>query len=269
MNAVVVLTRGYTKLEQYSTLIRRNLHISQYLNDKTTKVIIFHEDNIIKEHQEHIKRCTPDLNIVFVCILEHAFNPDKINVQIYAPTMRFSLGYRHMCSFWFVDFWKYVEEYNSVIRIDEDCLIDFSIDHLFTIVKSKTAVFGSWNIDQEYVTLGLNEFTMKFLYENELHNKLSPRMPSGPYTNVVGFNLDKLRQNEQLIQYIECIGQSNCIYTYRWGDLALWGEALTYFCHPTEYVKLDGIKYYHGSHHQYIGNESKIRAIKMPMPNLR
>jgi len=269
MNAVTVLTRGYKEVQQYDLLVKRNLSISRNLKDKTTPILIFHEGNIIEEHQQHIHMCTPELNIQFVSVNEHAFKKEKEDVKIYAPTVQFPLGYRHMCSFWFVDFWKYVEEYDNILRIDEDCTIDFSIDLLFMIINERSCVFGAWEMDQEFVTEGLNEFTMDFLHQNELTTRMRPKLPSGPYTNVTGFNMKRLRENELLLKYIDDVEKSDYIYTFRWGDLALWGEALVYFFHPKEYEQLRGICYYHGSHNTYIGTLPHTSNSKMGMPNVR
>ena len=82
----------------------------------------------------------------------------------------------------------------------------------------------------------------------------SKKSPSGPYTNIIGFNLKKLRENVILQKYIEQVKYSNCIYIYRWGDLPLWGEVLHYLYEKKDYIKSNLIKYYHKSHNKYINN---------------
>jgi len=250
--AIVVLTRGYKDIANYDDLIKRNNSIVN-VNSTTTDFIIFHEGNINEAHQQYISGKSIHVNnIKFIDISEHAFNNDKNMIFFYPPTNSFSLSYRHMCSFWFVDFWKYVEEYDFIIRIDEDCIIQFSVDNLFTILNNEqiNCIFGKWSKEREFVTHKLNWFTRKFIstvFKNKVE-KIPPHNPSGPYTNVIGFNLKKLRQNKILQKYINAIKYSNAIYIYRWGDLPLWGEALYYFCDKNSYLKYNKIHYFHGSH---------------------
>ena len=257
--AVVVLTRGYQDVEKYKTLIRRNISIAKNLGVlKEMDIVIFHEGNILAQHQEYISKFTPTLNLIFKCIKEHAFKEEKKEIHMFEPTLAFGLNYRHMCSFWFVDFWKFVEEYDMILRIDEDCVIEFNVHELFNDLQNKTAIYGTWTRDQDFVTYGLNKFTQEFIKENNKtintnNNPIIPHNPSGPYTNVIGLNLARLRINTLAQKYIESVKITNYIYIFRWGDLPLWGELLFYFCHPNSYSKSNKIKYFHGSHNMYVG----------------
>ena len=268
--AIVVLTRGYTQIQKYNTLIQRNKHILKNL-DETNKSIdnlIFHEGNILEEHQLYISSFTPQLNLKFICIADKAFNPDKKNIQTYSPTNSFGLNYRHMCSFWFVDFWNYVEDYDMILRIDEDCIIDFNISQIFNNLTNSLTIYGMWTLDQEFVTHGLNKFTLNFLKANNIKTSVIFQQPSGPYTNVIGLNLQLLRKNEMLRRYIEKVKQHNYIYIFRWGDLPLWGEAFYYLCDKRLCLKSSKIKYFHGSHNFFVGgpnNNNNNNNNKMPM----
>ena len=253
--AVVILTRGYDNINKYNTLIQRNISIAINLRDKiNTPIIIFHEGNINSRDQQFISKKTPLLNILFVDvkIQNKAFKDEKSNIIFYPPTYDFKLGYRHMCSFWFVNFFDYVNDYDYILRIDEDCVINFNIDNIFLQLTRKTIVYGKWVGDDDFVTKGLNKFTLQFINKNKYNFKKNSRLPSGPYTNVIGFNMNNLRQNQIIQQYIQQIKFSNCIYIYRWGDLPLWGEVIYYFLNKDEYAELNQIKYYHGSHSVFI-----------------
>ena len=83
------------------------------------------------------------------------------------------------------------------------------------------------------------------------------RSVGGPYTNVVGFNLSKMRRNITLALYIKAIKESDHIYFYRWGDLPLWGEALSNFFTKDSIVQSSEIQYYHGSHNCLVNDASK------------
>ena len=261
---IAVLTRGYTNIQKYNILIKRNISIATNLNGLNIDILIFHEGNILENHQQYIMKFTPNLNIKFICIKEHAFKDDKKNIQLYEPTKSFGLNYRHMCSFWFVDFWKFVENYDLLLRIDEDCIIDFNIPSFFQLLYNNYAVYGLWTKDQEYVTHGLNAFTKEFLIENMfIKQPIISHAASGPYTNVFGLHLKLLRENSLIGKYVEKVKESNYIYIFRWGDLPLWGEVLYYLCNPKMYIKSKNIKYFHGSHNIYIENsKSKLAETK-------
>ena len=158
-----------------------------------------------------------------------------------------------MCSFWFVDFWNFVTNYEQVIRIDEDCIIDFRCEDIFNLLDENTvSVYGGELEDQEFVTVGLNEFTLNFLKTEKQIG--APRNPIGPYTNVIAFNLRELRNNSLLLNYIDRVRDSNRIYSHRWGDLPLWGEALHYFFPENSHYSSEMIQYYHGSHSVFVGS---------------
>jgi len=74
---IAVLTRGYSDINKYSMLISRNKHILQNLNNKSINMLFFHENNIIEEQQLYIKNQTPELNIIFINILNNSFKKEK------------------------------------------------------------------------------------------------------------------------------------------------------------------------------------------------
>ena len=249
-SCIAVLTRGYDDISNYSSLIKRNEHISQNLDDKTIDILIFHEGNITTEQQKYILEQTPTLNMNFVNISDNAFKPEKSNI-LFEAAPDFNLGYRHMCSFWFVDFWHYVKDYDFLLRIDEDCFINFNINNIFSQLHSYSIVSGKNQKDWAFVTDGLNNFTLNFIQNNSNNYRFKqyePKLPYGPYTNVVGMNLNKLSENKTLQKYIRMIDNSQMIYKRRWGDLPLWGEAIHYILGNDEYLIDTKIKYIHGSH---------------------
>jgi len=264
--AVAVLTRGYQNLQQYNTLIKRNISIANNLGSlQGIDILVFHEGNILEPHQKYISHFTPQLNLKFICINEHAFKDEKKEISFFEPTKAFGLNYRHMCSFWFVDFWNFVNDYDLILRVDEDCIIEFNIPELFYHLQNKTAIYGTWTRDHDFVTYRLNKFTEQFIKENmQISGPIIPHRPSGPYTNVFGLNLARLRINTLAQKYIEKVKSLNYIYIFRWGDLPLWGELLFYLCDPNNYMKYDKIKYFHGSHNFHVGGDpNKINFKRM------
>uniref|UniRef100_A0A6C0JJR3 Glycosyltransferase n=1 Tax=viral metagenome TaxID=1070528 RepID=A0A6C0JJR3_9ZZZZ len=257
MNCIAVLTRGYNNYNEYSMLIKRNKHIEIHLNNKSTDVLIFHEGNISNEHQIKISNETPLLNIKFINISGKAFKPEKSNIVFDANTRMFGLSYRHMCSFWFVDFWEFVKDYEYLLRIDEDCFIDCSIDDIFLkLVSGNLFVVGTYSHDEHFVTRGLNDFSIQFMNHysinvNGENYKFNRRDPSGPYTNLFGISL-KIRNNDLFRKYVKEVDISNKIYERRWGDLPLWGEVIDYIFGKDTLLIDKTIKYYHDSHHTQV-----------------
>lgn len=251
---IAVLTRGYNNIIDYNNLIKRNIHINNNLNDKSLDILIFHEDNIIKEHQIFIKNKTPNLKIKFVNILNIAFQTDKKNIII-EEGRTFGIGYRHMCSFWFVNFFNTVQNYDKLLRIDEDCFIDSNIDRIFEQLDKHIFVCGKTSIDKEFVTKGLNTFSLDFCKKHKdefSFFKNDAKSPGGPYTNLTGYSLDIIRKNEIFQKYRTDVDQSNMIYKRRWGDLPLWGEVI-YYIFGNDSLKIDNtIKYFHESHKTYV-----------------
>lgn len=254
------LTRGYANIHEYKTLIERNQAIQRNLADKTIPLLIFHEGNILEQHQKHIQQATPFLHLYFINIRTNnlAFRTEKES-EPYILNMRcFNMGYRHMCSFWFVDFWHFVQEYDALIRIDEDCQVNCSLDTMFaqmhnftSTAESPSIITGVYQEDDDMVCVGLNPFTLNFMSESRA--TLVPKRPSGgPYTNLMGMRLDKIRANPTVLKYIRAVDESSHIYHHRWGDLPLWGEVITYIL-GEHAMKVDPtIQYYHGSHYRHV-----------------
>ena len=244
-SCIVVLTRGYSSVLMYSNLIRRNKAIQENLTDKTTDILIFHEGNITIEHQTHIADETPDLRIMFVDVNNgHAFKSEKTSITFHPGTSMFGIGYRHMCSFWFVDFWYFVTGYDRILRIDEDCYIDFNIDAVLAKLDNYNFICGRWMEDVDFVVIDLNKTTLEFLP----HDTLGIKDPAGPYTNVFALNLQNIRTHQQLSEYIKIIEDSGNIYRNRWGDLPLWGEAIHYLFGMKSVLIDTNIRYLHESH---------------------
>jgi hypothetical protein len=106
------------------------------------------------------------------------------------------------------------------------------------------------------VTIGLNAFSLDFVEKHKsefIFKRTETKHPSsGPYTNVFGVSLEKIRNNDILKKYIDEIRRNEMIYKRRWGDLPLWGEVVHYI-YGDDSLKIDStIKYYHDSHHHQV-----------------
>lgn len=252
-NCIAVLTRGYKDMKSYNILIKRNKHISNNLNDKTIDNLIFHEGNICEEQQLYIKSQTPDLKIQFLDISSIAFLPEKKDIII-EKAHSVGLSYRHMCSFWFVNFFDAVTNYDKLLRIDEDCFIDSNIDAIFYLLDKSVFVCASFFKDHWSVTEGMNYFSLDFINRHRdsfRFKKTDKKSPEGPYTNVFGLSLKPIRDNTIFKNYKDDIDKSNMIYKRRWGDLPLWGEVIYYIFGDDAVIIDKNIRYFHGSHRIY------------------
>jgi hypothetical protein len=247
---IVVLTRGYINNNKYYKLIERNKCIEKQISSKKVDILIFHEGNISPSQQKYISTKTPSLPIKFIDIREKAFKKDKEEIKFDDDTQSFTLGYRHMCSFWFIDFLNFVEEYDYLIRIDEDCFVMFDPLSMIVSLKDYHFVSGIYDKDEPYVTKGLNEFTLSFIKKNDTYPflQMDSKQPGGPYTNLFGIALHAIRQNPILHNYQMEVSNSNFIYQYRWGDLPLWGEVIYYIFGDISLLLDENLIYFHESH---------------------
>jgi hypothetical protein len=258
--AIVVLTRGYPEIGGYDNLIARNLSIEKNFQGDAD-LLIFHEGNISSNHQEYIQNKTK-LRLIYIAI--QPFDPID-GVTFFPGTEGFGWGYRHMCAFWFYEFFNYVSTYEFIIRIDEDCFIMSSLDEMFTHLEQKVCVYSYWYPkDSDFCTIGLTEFVDKNIEKS--HDSNTKQRPSGPYTNLIGFNLNKLRSNDALFKFIEKVKYSKNIFIYRWGDLPLWGEVLRYLFDSQSYSSMPEFSYYHGSHKFFSASNPAIDAIETLRP---
>jgi hypothetical protein len=225
--AIVCLSKAYSDFDDYGELISRNISISKYIGTEYP-IIIFNEGNITLEHQNHIKKNTPELKFEFIDIQENWNN---------------QYPYSSMCRFFSYYVWEYCKKYDYIMRIDTDCEIIESNNIFSDLSKNSIyykTVLWPWNESHEMTnkTLpGFIESITGFDRTNFYHNF--------PYTNVylssVNFWLDK-----EVNDILKSICLSDFQLIYRWGDLPILGSLLNIFAKDkTQTLQL---KYRHKSH---------------------
>jgi hypothetical protein len=266
-NAIVVLTRGYENPIYYKNLIFRNKQIEEKITNKTNKsfdVLIFHEGNIIKEHQKLISDVTPKLKLNFIDVKKTtpktAFDnsKNKINMELCPPTLQsnsFPLGYKHMCHFWSIDFLDYLKDYKFIIRIDEDCFIkNFDLGILDEMEKNKI-LFVSPEFQQQddwFVIVGLEKLWNEFIEEKKITPFKSFQEVTCPYTNLMIVDIENIRNNDIINEFLKKIDSSHGIYSNRWGDLPIWGLILSTMVDSKYYSEIKSISYFHQSHNKNV-----------------
>ena len=123
--AIVALVRGYEDKNKYKDLFLRNESIYRHISSKLSEkidFILFHEGNISSSHQKYIQENSKD-KFTFVDVSQD-FNFDYELLNNLKDIERFNSGYRLMCRFNFYGIWKYLENYDYVMRVDEDVIIE-------------------------------------------------------------------------------------------------------------------------------------------------
>ena len=259
-HAFVVLTRGYNEDEQYNTLIERNKSIYEVFYNKLDDenkmqydIIIFHEGNINEQQQNYIQSKTPKLPLKFITV--QFYDNKSINNELCPPTNlsdSFSNGYKNMCYFWSKDFFKYLKDYNYIIRVDEDCIVEELDINTINNYKYNDIMFSSptyQDNDVDDVVVGMKKLFTNYLVEHNMEQKNALKMP---YTNFMIVNVSYFNNNETVMDVLQTIEKSNCIFSNRWGDLPIWGYILSYFIDKRHFVEDLNIKYFHGSHNAKI-----------------
>jgi hypothetical protein len=264
--ALAVLTKGYTDLESYETLINRNNYIHDNLLTKTSveyDMIIFHEGNITQEHIDHINKhskCSLEFRNVKECGNKQAFDDsrNKVNKELCPPTPlsdQFPLGYKHMCHFWSIGLFDYLSDYDYVLRIDEDCYVDRIDPHTFEEVIESNISFAVPLIcnvlDAPEVIVGLDTLLDEFMRSRGLEMPVPYSEVRAPNTNFMILNLKYFREHKLVQEFLKEVDNSHGIYSNRWGDAPIWGIIL-YILSGDDFYVLNDTGYLHGSHNHYV-----------------
>ena len=261
--AIVALVRGYSNTNGYNTLIERNKHIYENIisqSDDRFDVILFHEGNITKEHQNYIRENSKNLNLIFSDVKKSqpktAFDSskNKFNMLLCPPTqqsMAFPLGYKHMCHFWSMDFLDYLSNYKYIIRIDEDCFVTKFDTGILKRMGENNIYFSSpmfQGQDEDYVIVGLKQLWESFISVHGISPYKTFEEIKCPYTNFMIVDIDYFLSNDVVCEFLDEVDESHGIYSNRWGDLPIWGVMLSTFIDGKNYEENKNISYYHGSH---------------------
>lgn len=251
---VVCLTRGYPHVEMYNKLIDRTNKINECF--KSIEHVIFHEGNIPIEHQDYIEsKCHEPINFVHV-----DFSIPK-DIQIPMETFKTWRdgscypGYHRMCEFNFCDIWSYVNGYDIMIRIDEDCIINGNKwqEEFNSFLNSENVfsclTYNNNNRDtHELTNKTLPEFLKRNFGTDEMYKSL-------PATNLY-FTRINFWKRKDVKDFIKKIKLSNGCIMYRWGDAPLIDICLNMFA-ENKIDKIKNCEYFHGSHNSTISTDKE------------
>jgi hypothetical protein len=160
-------------------------------------------------------------------------------------------GYSSMCRFWSYGFMKYLDEYDYVIRIDDDCIALSDVNLIFDELETRYISFPY--LSGENFRPNLKEFIKSYFTktypDREFEESERIRVP---YTNYCGFNLNLIKQNEIIMNFFKLIEQRDYIYKYTWQDTQLWGLIIKYMLTLDDWSENKKVKYIHMSHLSYV-----------------
>jgi len=265
--AICVLTKGYEDLSGYDELIERNRALFSCVPFDGTvayEMIVFHEGNIPEEHARYIEEKSGNIPLQFISAEKEFKKKPHAGENRYCheteTSKRFGHGYRCMCRFWFFGFIDYLKPYDYAIRVDEDCIVtQFPLTAVIKEMQEKNIRYVTPTLrgkDREEVVTGLQQFTKDFCKEHNLARR--PAFDKNPYTNVFVLDLPFFRNNELFRAFSKAVDETRCIEINRWGDLPLWGAALSIEPEPA-IMKVDRrIRYMHGSHNEYVNDPDPV-----------
>jgi hypothetical protein len=242
--AIVGLVRGYEDINDYDILIARNKSILNKIVSKLKipyKVILFHEGNINDSQQNYIiKQSFLDMEFINV---EKDFKFDKSLITKTDNLERFNSGYRMMCRFNFYSIWKYVKDYEFVLRIDEDVIFKrFNIKKFEKLLKNNE-IFSTVRLSKETHSL-TNRTLPKYLQEVLMAKDLKFYNNKFPYTNFYFSRVDFWTNPEIQKKLQKLVTDEQFIY--RWGDLPIIGAFLNHYKVSINLFR--GTSYYNQSH---------------------
>jgi hypothetical protein len=260
--ATAVLARGFrlTSSLKFHKLVRRNRRVQRHIRSQDPSVVInhlvFHEGDFTGFQRLLLRISSMPMRITFIDVGKffHDFRKHEAlpTAVVCPPTRlseRFGAGYKVMCAFWTNEFFRYVESYDAIIRVDDDCyLAAFPAEEIISEMRAGRLDYVTpmlHGADHEAVTLGLADFAERWRRSRSIIE--APRLDTNPYTNVFALRLDAVRHHGSLVEFLSEIRATHCIFQNRWGDLPIWGVVLSMFSAVIRMTVDPRIKYFHGS----------------------
>lgn len=247
-----LLTRGYPNEQYYGRLIQRNEYIYQNFNRHQTQqypLIIFHEGNIPKQHQDFILSYNKNDNVSFVDISKDFKWPSNLPISQMMDS-GFHPGYRLMCRFNCFHVWDYVSEYDYMFRVDEDTFIgelsydvfqymdDNNLDYLVGRFCEETHSLTNTTIPEKAHQLLGERWTVEMYDQNDLWV---------PYSNLLIAKVSLFKQPD-VQKFLKELTDDPRFLTHRWGDHVVQGIVLKAFSSPEKIGYIPDFEYMHGSH---------------------
>lgn len=246
--AIVGLVRGYPTIYSYSKLIKRNKLLHKNFNRRYNyPVIIFHEGNILPEHQKLMAYLTP--NVTFISLESKAFiAPTSLPIEYETE-----IGYKHMCRFYAIQIYDILSEFDYFLRLDDDSYLESPIKYdIFAFLRQERLIYGYIHGENDYhpqTIKTLPHFTREYIEKYHI-KPLCSMDEINEFYYYSNFTLTETSfwRRPDVQGYLHAVDESLGIYKYRWGDHVLQTLALKIFCEPQKIYHFKDFKYSHGSH---------------------
>lgn len=251
---VVYLTgdseREFQCLKKSLKLLRKN-----FLKAYPYPVRIFHEPGYAQVKRGYLKQF-PGIELSEITFEIPAYLDRDLIPEIFdGGSMKYSLGYRHMCRFFSGTIFLHpaLASYDYYWRLDTDSYLPRKLRYdPFRFLAENGLEYG-YNYcfrDAEWAVRGLWETTRKFIAENNITPKFLHRfLENGEWTGhcfYSNFEIASLRffRSQEYQRYFDYLDKSGGIYTGRWGDnsIHLLGvslfleESKTHLFHDIDYI---------------------------------
>lgn len=265
-NCITYLVRASDKdIEEFNQsllLIEKNL--IPFCKD--IDVIIFHEKDLepFKDKIKHnvklifkeIKFKLPDYSDDILKEIPELYpHPTHQNGPIAYWHKGFTMGYRHMCKFFFCDIFRHISEYEYSMRLDTDSFIHSPLNYdIFEYMKFKDAIYSfiapAIQLDNPLVCKDLNNIVKEWIIENRILVKENiDNIPNGKvyYTNYEICKVDWFLNDYRSNLFYKFINDTGKIYSARWGDHILRYLQMNLFCEQSKLIPSHGFTYQHGA----------------------
>jgi hypothetical protein len=224
----------------------------KFVND--SDIFIFVESDFPKEKIEDLKLSFP--RIYFKTI---EFKPSvdlKIPVESisFDDKCDFTLGYRHMCQFFFSEIRNYIKEYDWYMRLDDDSFIGSDINYnIFEYLENNNKVYGYVAEIPEWppVVVGVDDFFIKIIEDYKLTPHFFDKLLDDKKYNLRHFynNIEVAKlsyfEKDEVKLLTRLVNESGNIYRWRWGDNLLRTILLSITVDQKQIHKFEDFDYCH------------------------
>ena len=255
--------------------------------------LIFHEADLSQEHKALFQATSPGITLRFINV-QRVFDEgwrlhanwsatiahnsvahrqraqrqgatcwDTRNATAAAALALKNTGYKSMCRFWYAEFLKFTVAYQTLLRIDDDIVLDPHIPddpapgrgNLIPVncvhkmwydnpnVVRGLGLFFTLLADRAHIVYGKKGSQPQNPFHGQYRKGLNAEWPS-PYSNIVWFNLTWAREQQWIY---DAVDETQCIFHNRWGDHVLWGATLKMLLIDFWHVRTMTLPHCHGS----------------------
>lgn len=251
------LVRGYPNLVQYKKLIDRNLSISKFINLDGHDMLIFHEGNITKDHQDYIKLESKNSDLIFIDISDE-FNLSQKSLDAHEelqnkpkPNYGIYLGAKIMFRFYSIKCFEYLREYDYVMRADEDILFTSKPSNdVFSFMYENDLIlgYGRRKIDSHPLTQTLADFIKQYIVNNNIPTSCTlDEININNFYNNFSILKTSFWTENRVLDILKEIDISEGIFNLRWGDSTIQANIIRMFSAPHRWYRFKDLNYQHGS----------------------